>query len=136
MRYLPNEGEDLPILRQLSGTHSHEARAMQIVIRDDASLAKLPLTKVDVNFDREMLLIVVMGRVPSDQYAVKIDRVWREGRRLLVKTIVQTPPAGAPLTVASPWCIAVVPRCDLNVQGFATEPPKRVRTWGQSEPGI
>jgi len=135
MRQLPADGEELPILHQEAGTHSHETRAMRLVIRSPAALAQVPLQDVPVDFQREMLLIVTLGRVPSDQYAVHIDRVWREGHKLRVATTVQAPPPDAPLRMASPYCIAVVPRCDLNVAGFQTEPPVRQRTWSQSEPG-
>lgn len=134
--YLPAEGEELPILRQKTGTHSTELTAMQLVVREEAELARIPLTDIDVDFEQEMLLIVLLGRVPSDQYAVRIERVWREGRNLAVKTLVQRPGTSAPLSLASPWCVAVVPRCDLRVEGFATEPPPRKRTWGQSETGF
>ena len=131
---LPMEGDELPILHQVTGTHCHETRAMQIVIRDAAMLARIPLEDVQVNFAREMLLIVTLGRVPSDQFSVRVGRVRREGSRLKVRTMVERPPPGAPIVMASPYCIAVVPTCDLNVDGFLTEPPTRERTWQPSEP--
>lgn len=129
---MPAEGEDLPILHQVQGAHSHEMRAMQLVIRDAATFARVPLVDVPVDFSQEMLLVVTLGRVPSDQYRVGIDRVWREGHKLRVATTVVTPAPGAPLVIASPYCIAVVPRCGLNVEGFGPEPPRRSRPWGQS----
>lgn len=135
IRLLPAEGEELPILHQDSGKHSHETRAMQLAIRNPAALALVPLHDVPVDFRQEMVLIVTLGRVPSDQYAVRIDRVWREGHKLRVATTVQTPPPNAPVRMASPYCIAVIPRCDLNVVDFDAEPPSRDRSWGQSEPG-
>jgi len=131
---MPAEGDELPILRQVHGTHCHETRAMQLVIRDPATLAQVPLTDVPVDFSQEMLLIVTLGRVPSDLYTVNIDRVWREGPHLRVSSTVTSPPPGAPLVMASPYCIAVVPRCDLNIHGFSPRPPARVRPWQQSAP--
>lgn len=130
------DGEELPILRHVAAPHCHESQAMQIVVRDAAGLAQIPLQDVPVDFEREMLLIATLGRVPSDQYSVRIERVWREGPHLRVSVVVQRPPPGSPLVVASPYCIAVVPRCDLNVEAFAPEPPQRVRSWGPSEPGV
>lgn len=124
---------ELPILRSRNGVHSHENRAMQLVVRDAATLARIPIVDVPVNFDREMLLIVTLGRVMSDQYTVEIDRVWREKSKVRVSTRVTQPPAGAPPAIATPYCIAVVPRSDLNVSGFATSPPRRERSWGASE---
>ena len=135
MRLLPAEGEELPILYQASGKHSHETSAMQLAIRNAQTLALVPLCDVPVDFQQEMVLIVTLGRVHSDQYAVRIDRVWREGHKLRVATTVQTPPANAPISMASPYCIVVIPRCDLNVADFDAEPPSRDRSWGQSEPG-
>jgi hypothetical protein len=128
----PADGDELPILHQVQGTHSHETRAMQLVIRDPATLAQVPLADVPVDFAREMLLVVTLGRVTSDRCSVAIDRVWREEGHLRVSTVVTPPPAGAAIAMASPYCIAVVPRCDLNVAGFSPEPPARERTWDQS----
>lgn len=107
---------------------------MQLVVRDQATLAQVPLVDVPVDFPKEMLLIVTLGRVTSNQYAVNIDRVWREGHQLRVSSTVTTPPPGSPLVLASPYCIAVVPRCDLNVAGFSPQPQVRTRSWQQSEP--
>jgi hypothetical protein len=131
---IPPEGDELPILRQVHGTHCHETRAMQLVIRDPATLAQVPLTDVPVDFSQEMLLIVTLGRVPSDLYTVNIDRVWREGPHIRVSSTVTAPPPETPLIMASPYCIAVVPRCDLNILGFSPQPPTRKRPWQQSAP--
>jgi hypothetical protein len=131
---MPDDGQELTILNVIAGTHSHETRAMQIVIRDMATLAQVPLVDVPVNFANEMLLVVTLGRLNSDQFSVSIDRVVREGNVLRVTTTVRQPPPGVPMVMASPYCIAVVPRCDLNVAGFSAVPPTRVRSWQQSPP--
>ncbi|MCG8406451.1 MAG: protease complex subunit PrcB family protein [Phycisphaerales bacterium] len=137
IRQLPPDGEELPILEQYAGKHSHESRSMQLVIRDAATFARIPLQdNVPVDFENQMLLIVTLGRVPSDQYGVNVERVWREGHKLHVATAVQSPAPNAPLAMASPYCIVVIPRCDLNVVGFDPEPGQRVRSWSQSEPGM
>ncbi len=130
--FKPADGKTLPILRQVTGTHSHEAQAMQVVVRDPATLSRIPLEDVAVDFSTEMLLIVTLGRVTSDQHAVMIERVWREGHRLRVALVLISPAANAPVVLASPYCIAVVPRCDLNVADFDPEPPRRTRSWRQS----
>jgi hypothetical protein len=133
-RPAPAEGEELPILEQYQGTHSHETRAMQLVVRDPQTLAQVPLIDMPVNFNEEMLLIVTLGQVTSDQHAVRIDRVWREAGRLRVSVQMQTPSTPPTVTMASPYCVAVVPRCDLNVADFLATPPKRERSWNQSPP--
>jgi len=130
---LPEDGAELPILRQWSRVHSHETRTMRLAIRSAADLAMIPLEEFDVDFSREMVLIVTLGRVPSDQYRVRIDGLRRERGQLIADVRIIEPPAGAPLVVASPYCVAVTPRCDLPVRGFATRPPPRQRTWTQSE---
>ena len=131
----PADGQDLPILHQIQGTHSNETRAMQLVVRDPQMLAKIPLTEVPVNFSDEMLLIVTLGRVLSDQYSVKIERIWRERGILRVTVKIETPKIETTKVASSPYCIAIVPKCDLNVEGFSTRLPiKRVRTWEQGTP--
>lgn len=128
------DGQDLPIINQVQGIHSNETRAMQLVIRDNIALSKIPIIDVPVDFNDQMLLIVTLGRMTSNQYSVKIDRVWRDGHEIRVATTVKSPPPGVPIAMSSPYCIAVVPRSDLNVNGFVSEPPARVRTWSQSAP--
>lgn len=130
------DGSELPILSQITGTHCNESRPMQLVIRDPATFAQVPLRELSVDFQNEMVLVVTLGRVPSDKYAVEIDRVWREGHQLRVAVSVLAPEAGHPITPATPFCIAVVPRSDLNVARFAPEPPQRQRLWSQSQPGL
>ncbi len=133
VRDLPAEGEELPILRQFGETHGRETRGMQVVIRDQATLAQMRLGGLSVDFASEMVLIVLLGRVGSDLYAVSIDRVWREGHQLRVAVTVRSPPSGAPLVPASPYCIAVIPQCDLNVADFSPEPRPRGRLWYESQ---
>lgn len=130
----PAPGEELPILHKIHGVHSHETRAMQVVARNASALAQIPLSDVPVDFRKEMVLIVTLGRLTSDQYVVDISRVWRDGGVLRVETSVTAPPPGVPTVMSSPFCMAVIPRCDLNVAEFSNEPPLRARSWMQSEP--
>jgi len=122
---LPADGDELPIVHQVAGTFSHEDRPMELVIRDQELLSQVPLVDVPVDFRSQMLLVVTLGRRLSDKYAVRINRVWREGPVVRVDYQIDAPPPGAPVTVASPFCIAVVPRCDLNVDGFSPTLPRR-----------
>src|SRR5262245_58729581 len=128
------DGQELPILNQVQGTHSNETRAMQLVIRDTATLSKVPIVDVPVDFNDQMLLIVTLARMTSEQYSVRIDGVWRDGHEIQVATTVKSPRPGVPIVMSSPYCIAVVPRSDLNISGFLPEPPTRARTWSQSAP--
>lgn len=131
---MPADGDELPILYRVQGVHSHETRALRVVVRDAATLAQIPIADVPVDFRTQMLLVVTLGRVTSDLYSVDVSHVWRERGKLRVETTVHAPPAGAPVSMASPYCIVVIPRCDLNVAEFDARPPSRDRSWQQSEP--
>lgn len=106
---------------------------MRLAIRNAADLSQIPLDEFHVDFEKEMVLIVTLGRVPSDQYSVRITKVHRDRGRLIADVEVVQPPPDAPLVIASPYCVAIVERCDLPVEGFATRPPSRKRGWSQSE---
>ena len=121
---LPTE-ELVPVLEK-SGTYSRIARAIRVVARDQMELARIPIAEVPVDFKTQMVLIVGLGPMPTNEVGVRIARVWREGTRIRVQER-RIYPGGehAPgLELASPWTVVVVPRSDLNVQGFATQVPK------------
>ncbi|MCA9255969.1 MAG: protease complex subunit PrcB family protein, partial [Phycisphaerales bacterium] len=130
---LPADGAELPILRTWSRAHSHENRAMRLAIRNAADLSQIPLDEFDIDFENEMALVVTLGRMPSDAYQVRITGVRRDRGRLIADVEIVQPPANAPLAISSPYCVAITPRCDLPVEGFATRPPSRSRSWSQSE---
>lgn len=129
---LPPDGVALPILRQWTKPHCHENRPLRLTIRNERGLSQIPLEDFDVNFDEEMLLIVTLGRTYSDQYQIRFGELRRDGGELVPEVIVIEPPASSALTVACPYGVAVVPRCDLKVRGFSNRPPKRIRSWSQS----
>lgn len=120
----PADGAEIPILRQVSGRFGGPDRPMRLVIRDQATLAQVPLVDVPVDFANEMMLVVTLGRRMSDQYSVQITRVWRQGPELAVDYAVTAPSPDAPTAISSPFCIAVVPQCDLNVDGFSPIIPR------------
>lgn len=125
---VPDDGAEVPILRQYSVADSREQRRMQLVVRDAESWARLPLIDAPIDFDKETALVVTLGRMLSNRYAVRITRVWRDGRSLRVAVAIDQPPAEAPLALAGPFCVAIIPRCDMPVEGFSADPPKAVRT--------
>ena len=118
-------GEDLPIIQHASGTYSRLVRPIRVVAHDAATLARVPVADIPVDFKTQMVLIVGLGRTPTSQVGVEIVRVWRDGSRIRVQERRSHPGAEqAPgMDPASPWALAVVPRSDLNVQGFTTDPP-------------
>lgn len=118
--------EELPILWSDSGTYSRLTRHTRIVARDRATLVQLPLTEVEVDFGTQMVLIVGLGPTAREASGVRIVRVWRSGSVIRVQERQMHPgPGGTSATsVASPWTVCVVPRSDLNVEGFKTRVPK------------
>lgn len=120
---LPDEGADLPILRQFAGPDSGEQQRMQVVVRREDDWARIPLIDAPIDFGQEMALVITLGRTISDRQSIRIARVWRQGRQLRVAISTTPPPAGAPLSEATPYCVAIVPHCELEVAGFLPEPP-------------
>lgn len=118
--------EELPILWSDSGTYSRLTRNIRIVVRDRSTLAQLPLTEVPVDFDTQMVLIVGLGPTAREASGVRLVRVWRSGSRIRVQERQMHPGPGgtSPVSVASPWTVCVVPRSDLNVEGFKTRVPE------------
>ncbi len=119
------EPEDLPIIWQASGTYSRLMRSTHVVVRDAQTLARIPLAEVPVDFNTQMVLIVGLGPTPTSELGVRIARVWRQGSRIRVQERriypgTESTPGTEP---ASPWTIAVVPKSDLNVEGFLTQVP-------------
>lgn len=124
----PAPGEDLPILWEASGSYSRLSRSVRIVARDRATLAQIPLVDVPVDFDSQMVLLAALGPVPHDGLGIRIKRVWREGSRIRVAERHVHPGPNQPTrtTAASPWTAVVVPRSDLNVEGYAPRVPPDV----------
>lgn len=120
--------EDIPILSQSSGTFSPIGRKVRILARDAATLAQLPLAEIPVDFQTQMVLIAGLGPTPSSQQGIRIVRVWREGARIKVQERAIHPGAeqASGLEPASPWTAVVIPRSDLNVEGYVTRVPDGV----------
>jgi hypothetical protein len=118
--------EDLPILWQRSGTYSRISRNTHVVARDQHTLAQIPVAEVPVDFDTQMVLVIGLGPTPINELGVRITRVWRDGSRIRVQERRIHPGVGSSpgFEPASPWTIAVVPKSDLNVEGFSTRVPR------------
>ncbi len=117
--------EDLPVLWEKSGTYSRIARPIRIVARDRATLAQIPLTEVPVDFDSQMVLIAGLGPTPSNELGIRITRVWRQGPRVHVQERQIHPgfEESPGLHPASPWTVVLVPKSDLNVEGYSPQVP-------------
>ncbi len=124
----PADMADLPILWQKGGAYSRLTRQVRVVARDRATLARIPLADVPVDFDTQMVLITGLGPTPAREAGIRIVRVWRDGSRIRVRERRIHPglegEASGAGTAASPWTICVVPKSDLNVEGYAARVPR------------
>jgi len=122
--------DELDITWSTAGTYSELHQPLRLVIRDSAALAAIPVAEVPVDFNEQMVLVAALGAVPTEGYAVRITRVWRDRRRVYVDVRVTQPqPDGKPPkhALCAPYHIVVVPRSDLNVEGFSTRLPSDPR---------
>ena len=120
--------EEYPILYQKAGKYCGAKQEMRLVVRDQAHMAFVPVGDVPVDFSSQMVLFVTTGQVYAESYDIQIDRVWRQDQLVRVgvtKTYPQAGETGYPHP-CSPYYLVVVPKSDMNVEGFATEitPPK------------
>ncbi len=119
--------EEIPILDSTSGSYSRLKSPVRIVIRDAATLARLPLAEVDVDFDTQMILLAGLGPTYQEGTGIRITRVWREGSRIRVQERTISggmTQVGQPQRV-SPWTMVIVPRHGMNVEGYSTQVPAR-----------
>jgi hypothetical protein len=123
-----NAGEDLPILWEKSGSYSRFGRPARVLVRDRATLSQIPIADIPVDFHTQMVLVAALGPTPTSDYGVRITRVWREGSRVRAQEREIHPglSEGHGLDPASPWTAVVVPRSDLNVQGYSVDIPNRL----------
>lgn len=128
----PPPRTDVPILWEQSGTYSTLGRAVRLLIRDRAGLAQVPLTDIPVDFETQMVLVAGLGPTLSNEMGIRITRVWEEGGRLRVQERQVHPGAQKTpgVTRASPWTVVIIPRSDLNVEGFTTRIPPNVIAGG------
>jgi hypothetical protein len=117
--------QEVPILDQHSGDYSRLTRPVRVVIRDRATLARLPVSEIDIDFERHMILLAGLGPTWRSGSGIRIVRVWREDSVMRVeeRQITAGPDEAAAPQRCSPWTMAVIPRSDLNVEGYATRVP-------------
>lgn len=118
--------EDQPILWQKSGTYSRIARPARVLIRDAATLAQVPVAEIPVDFQTQMVLLSALGPTPTNDFGILIARVWQQGSRIRVQERQIHPGLTEKrgLEPASPWTMVVIPRSDLNVEGYPAVVPK------------
>jgi hypothetical protein len=99
---------------------------VRILVRGPGTLSQLPLAEIPVDFKTQMVLIAGLGPTPSSEQGIRIVRVWREGSKIRVQERAIHPGAeqASGLQPASPWTAVVIPRSDLNVEGYVTHVPE------------
>lgn len=115
--------QEFPVHYSKGGKYCGAEHPLRLVVRDQAHMAFVPVGDVPVDFNKEMVLFVTLGQVYSDGYDVQIDRVWQQNQVVKVGiTVVHPEPGemGAPQP-CSPYFLAVVPKSNMNVDGFVTE---------------
>jgi hypothetical protein len=72
----------------------------------------------EVNFEKETVLIVALGRKPTGGHAVEIKSVEQSGNKVLVTATTRTPkPGGIQIqALTAPFHIVAVPRLTGEVQ--------------------
>jgi hypothetical protein len=102
-----------------------------VVIRDRATLARLPVTEIDVDFSRHMILLAGLGPTWQTGSGIRIIRVWADGSNLHVeeRQITGEPNQRSAPGRCSPWTMAVIPRSALNVEGYTARVPRGAITF-------
>jgi hypothetical protein len=133
-RTLPADRSDLPILWQASGTYSRLTRAVRLVVRDQATLAQVPLCEVPVDFSSQMVLIAGLGPTTKNNLGIAIQSVSQDKSRIRVleRQIYPGEQTATGLRPASPWTVVVIPRSDVNVEGYDARIPRHLMRPGDS----
>lgn len=119
-------GEQLSFRTLAQGTYSGFARATNLVLRTRTEWEKLwklhqgtvdPATAIPaVDFEKEMVLAVTMGRKPTGGYAIKIKRIEPTSTGLIIFVAEQMPGPGALVTQAfsAPFHFVAAPKSELK----------------------
>jgi hypothetical protein len=128
----PSTGE-LPVRNLAKGAFSALDTGGELVIRNRTEWSELWLKHArmqtgsaipEVDFEREMVIAVTMGRRSTGGYGIEITRVKREGNGLRVEVTRTTPARGAMTIQAltAPFHFVAVPASDLPVSFFEKDP--------------
>lgn len=119
----------------IDGTNRSMVRdAQDLVIRDAAAWAELwaahsggaaPLPAI--NFDKKMVLAVFLGSRPNGCYATNLQRVYRNGKKIMAVHVDSTPGMGVlcTLQITTPAHLIQVERSDDPVEFAFQEQPIR-----------
>lgn len=126
----------IPIRTLAKGAFSQIQTRSELVIKDEARWKEVwekhsgaggsAKTMPDVDFSKEMVLVVAMGRQTTGGYGVEVVKAESSGDALKVYVVRKTPrPGGMSLqALTAPFHIVALPKSDLKVT-FIDQPPKQ-----------
>jgi hypothetical protein len=115
----------LEIRASESGLYGPSSVPLRLAIYDEGSLAKLRFAHLEVDFEKEMVLLACLGRDPTGSHEIQIGDVWVQGHRVFapVKIIWASESDPAPLKPTRPYHWVIVDRSEFNVDGYEVELP-------------
>ena len=125
--------DPLPIRTLVKGAFSGIQEPTQQIIRDktiwDKTWAKHSANSKtagkmpEVDFSKEMVIFVTMGRKSTGGYSIQVTKVEPIGEKLRITVSRTAPPAGAMTIQAltAPFQIVAVPKSDLSPEFVETE---------------
>ena len=131
----PSTGE-LPVRNLAKGAFSALETGGELVIRNRTEWSELWQNHArvqtgtaipEVNFEREMVIAVTLGRRSTGGHGIEITRVERTGNGLRVE-VTRTAPARGAMTIqalTAPFHFVAVPASDLAVRFVEKEPGTR-----------
>ncbi len=116
--------EPVPVLREMQGEDA-SLTAPGAALINDAKQTKVNLAPLEVDFERESVVIVSLGRQPTGNYGVKINSAQRKGAKLFVQGIAMQPKnlAIAPKTPTHPYAAVVIPKFNGTVHPEIVDAP-------------
>lgn len=103
--------EPVPVLREIQGDDA-SLKLPAAVLVNAASETKVNLASLEVDFEKESVVIVSLGTQPTGHYGIKINSAQKKGTKLFVQGIALLPQnsAAAPQTPTNPFAAVVIPK--------------------------
>ncbi len=116
--------EPVPVLREMQGDDA-SLKLPGAVLVNAANQTTLNLAPLEVDFDRESVVIVSLGTQPTGNYGVKVNSAQKKGAKLFVQGISMQPhnPAAAPKTPTHPYSAVVIPKFQGTVHPEIVDAP-------------
>jgi PrcB C-terminal len=135
--------DSFPIRTLAKGAFSGIQEPKQEVIKDRAAFEKLwakhlaggksAATLPDVDFSKDMVILVTLGRKNTGGYSIRVTSVEPVGNKLLISVRRTSPRPGAMAiqVLTSPFDMVVVPKSDLAPEFVAVNTSENKKPVGQ-----